>query len=143
MKPRLLMVALAGALLASILGCDASRETGPFGQHRAGLVIRDLKLGSGTVARAGNTLTVNYRGMVDADPAYQFDSSYDRGQPFVFQLGTGQVIAGWDVGLSGMRVGGQRMLIVPPEWGYGAQGASGVIPPNATLIFTVELLEVR
>ena len=141
--PALLLVAMAAVLMTSIPGCDVSRGVRPFGRHQAGLVVRDLKVGSGAIAKAGRTLIVNYRMFVDDDPAYEVDGSYDDGQPFEFQLGAGQVIAGWEVGLSGMRVGGERMLTIPPAWAYGARGMPGIIPPNATLVSTVELLDVR
>ena len=109
------------------------------------LIINDVKTGDGAEAVTGNTVSVHYTGwLYDPDAADQhgakFDSSRDRGQPFAFPLGAGRVIQGWDKGVAGMKVGGQRTLIIPPEMGYGARGAGGVIPPNATLIFDVELL---
>ncbi|MEQ1836963.1 MAG: FKBP-type peptidyl-prolyl cis-trans isomerase [Candidatus Nitrotoga sp.] len=112
------------------------------------LIKTDVKLGDGTVAKAGQTVTVHYTGwLYDAAAAdhkgKKFDSSRDRNEPFAFQLGVGQVIKGWDQGVDGMKVGGQRMLTIPSEMGYGARGAGGVIPPNATLLFDVELLDVR
>ena len=106
----------------------------------SGLKITDLVLGEGIEATAGQKVTVNYKGRLDTGK--EFDSSYGRA-PFVFPLGTGQVIKGWDEGVAGMKVGGKRELVIPPQLGYGTRGAGGVIPPNATLIFEVELLEVN
>ncbi len=106
-----------------------------------GLQMQDLVVGTGTEAHTGDVVSVNYIGtLVNGQ---KFDSSYDHGQAFLFPLGAGQVIKGWDIGVVGMRIGGKRKLIVPPNLGYGAQGAGGVIPPNATLIFEVELLDLR
>ncbi|MCB1637434.1 MAG: FKBP-type peptidyl-prolyl cis-trans isomerase [Thiothrix sp.] len=118
------------------------------GEQIMELVINEVKAGDGAEAAAGNTVSVHYTGwLYDPDAADQhgtkFDSSRDRGQPFEFPLGAGRVIQGWDKGVAGMKVGGQRTLIIPPEMGYGARGAGGVIPPNATLIFDVELLGVN
>ena len=107
----------------------------------SGLKYSDQVVGSGDQPRAGQTVIVHYTGwLVDGQ---KFDSSRDRGQPFSFPLGQGRVIQGWDEGLASMRVGGKRTLIIPPDLGYGSHGAGGVIPPNATLKFEVELLEVR
>jgi FKBP-type peptidyl-prolyl cis-trans isomerase FkpA len=104
----------------------------------SGLIIEDTMLGSGATAKAGNMVTVHYTGwLVDGT---KFDSSKDRNDPFVFPLGQRHVIAGWDEGVQGMKEGGVRKLTIPPELGYGARGAGGVIPPNATLVFEVELL---
>jgi FKBP-type peptidyl-prolyl cis-trans isomerase len=105
------------------------------------LTIEDIKVGTGAEAKSGNTVTVNYSGWLT--DGSQFDSSYTSGQPFTFPLGQGQVIPGWDKGVEGMKVGGVRKLVIPPDMGYGAQGAGGVIPPNATLVFQVELLSVQ
>ncbi|RTZ71764.1 MAG: FKBP-type peptidyl-prolyl cis-trans isomerase [Gammaproteobacteria bacterium] len=106
-----------------------------------GLKYEDLEEGTGTEAEAGKQVTVHYTGwLVDGT---KFDSSLDRNQPFSFALGKGQVIRGWDEGVQGMKVGGKRKLTIPPQLGYGARGAGGVIPPNATLAFEVELLEVH
>jgi len=108
----------------------------------------DRTLGSGGEATSGKSVQVHYTGWL-YDPAAadgrgkKFDSSVDRGQPFAFLLGAGMVIRGWDEGVAGMKVGGKRTLVIPPEMGYGARGAGGVIPPNATLLFDVELLGVR
>ena len=110
-----------------------------------GLKYTDTKTGDGATATPGNKVSVHYTGWVYNNGAKgtKFDSSVDRGQPFQFTLGAHQVIAGWDEGVAGMRVGGKRALIIPPELGYGARGAGGVIPPNATLMFDVELLGVQ
>ena len=111
------------------------------------LQMEDTVVGTGAEARAGQNVRVHYTGWL-YDPAAansrgrKFDSSKDRGQPFGFGLGQGQVIRGWDEGVQGMKVGGTRVLTIPPEMGYGARGAGGVIPPNATLMFEVELLSV-
>jgi len=107
----------------------------------------DLEDGSGAMAVSGKTAVVNYTGWLYAESEAEhkgkkFDSSIGRG-PFSFRLGAGQVIRGWDQGVQGMKVGGKRRLILPPEFGYGAAGAGGVIPPNATLVFDVELLDVK
>ena len=110
-----------------------------------GLKYTDTKTGDGAAATSGNKVSVHYTGWLYNNGAKgaKFDSSVDRGQPFQFTLGAHQVIAGWDEGVAGMKVGGKRTLIIPPELGYGARGAGGVIPPNATLMFDVELLGVQ
>jgi FKBP-type peptidyl-prolyl cis-trans isomerase len=103
--------------------------------------IEDFIVGDGPEAKAGDTVSVHYTGtLVDGT---KFDSSVDRGQPFSFPLGKGRVIKGWDVGVAGMQVGGKRKLIIPSAEGYGAEGYPGVIPPDATLVFEVELLGIR
>jgi len=106
----------------------------------SGLKYADLQVGTGEVATTGQTVTVHYTGWLT--DGTKFDSSVDRQQPFQFKLGQGMVIRGWDEGVAGMQVGGQRKLTIPPQLGYGAQGAGGVIPPQATLVFEVELLAV-
>lgn len=105
------------------------------------LQITDIEVGSGDEAKAGDKVTVHYRGTLTNGK--EFDASYNRNQPFSFGLGAGQVIQGWDKGVAGMKVGGKRKLVIPPSMGYGARGAGGAIPPNATLIFEVELLKVN
>ena len=112
------------------------------------LQMVDTKVGTGDEARPGRVVSVHYTGwLFDASKADKrgdkFDSSKDRNEPFEFPLGGGQVIAGWDKGFAGMKIGGTRVLTIPPDMGYGARGAGGVIPPNATLVFEVELLEVK
>jgi FKBP-type peptidyl-prolyl cis-trans isomerase FkpA len=106
----------------------------------SGLTIEELVVGAGDAAGAGQQVTVHYTGWLTNGS--KFDSSKDRGEPFVFPLGKGQVIKGWDEGVQGMKVGGKRKLTIPPALGYGARGAGGVIPPGATLLFEVELLKV-
>jgi FKBP-type peptidyl-prolyl cis-trans isomerase FkpA len=120
-----------------------------FQTGASGLGIDDVEIGTGAEARAGHQVSVHYTGWLwEADPGQpeggragsKFDSSKDRGEPFDFPLGAGQVISGWDQGVAGMRVGGKRRLLIPASLGYGARGAGGVIPPNATLLFEVDLL---
>jgi FKBP-type peptidyl-prolyl cis-trans isomerase FkpA len=111
----------------------------------SGLQYEDINVGSGDEAKAGNHVSVHYTGWLqnpDGSAGRKFDSSKDRNEPFDFPLGAGHVIKGWDEGVQGMKVGGVRKLIIPSSLGYGARGAGGVIPPNATLIFEVELLGV-
>jgi FKBP-type peptidyl-prolyl cis-trans isomerase len=119
------------------LDVDLDRMT----RTESGLYYEDVVEGDGEEARAGQTVTAHYEGWLT--DGTKFDSSRDRGEPIEFQLGVGQVIRGWDEGVAGMRVGGQRRLVIPPELAYGSRGAGGVIPPNATLVFEVELVAVR
>jgi FKBP-type peptidyl-prolyl cis-trans isomerase len=133
------LVAAASALAQT----DTSSPTKVTGKPKttsSGLQYWDIVVGTGATAVAGKPVKVHYTGWLTNGK--KFDSSVDRGQPFVFPLGGGQVIKGWDEGVAGMKVGGKRQLRIPPELGYGARGAGGAIPPNATLIFDVELLEV-
>ena len=111
----------------------------------SGLQITDTTVGTGATPKTGQTCVMHYTGWLyeNGNKGAKFDSSLDRGEPFAFRLGEGQVIKGWDEGVAGMKVGGKRTLIIPPELGYGARGAGGLIPPNATLIFDVELIAVK
>ena len=111
----------------------------------SGLQYEDTTPGGGAEAKAGHTCSMHYTGWlwVNGAKGSRFDSSLDRGQPFSFRLGSGEVIRGWDEGVAGIKIGGKRTLIIPPQLGYGARGAGGVIPPNATLLFEVELLGLR
>ena len=131
---------LALGLMAAMPVAQAQEKT-----TASGLRYTDVKVGTGATAQAGQTATVHYTGWlyIAGEKGRQFDSSRTRGQPLSFPLGGGRVIKGWDEGVVGMKVGGQRTLIIPPQLGYGARGAGGVIPPNATLIFDVELLGVK
>ena len=125
---------------------DASALGGPLDAPdtqitASGLKITELSVGNGAEASSGQTVVVHYRGTLESGK--QFDASYDRGTPFTFPLGAGRVIKGWDEGVVGMKVGGKRKLVIPPDLAYGSRGAGGVIPPNATLVFEVELLDVK
>jgi FKBP-type peptidyl-prolyl cis-trans isomerase len=123
---------------------NTSAPTKVMGQPKktaSGLEYWDIKLGTGAVAEKGQQVKVHYTGWLTNGK--KFDSSVDRAEPFTFSLGAGQVIKGWDEGVAGMKIGGKRQLRIPPQLGYGDRGAAGVIPPNATLIFDVELLGVR
>jgi peptidylprolyl isomerase len=137
-------LALAIAAAVPLLG-RAEAATNQVIEMPNGLKYTDTKTGDGATATSGNKVSVHYTGWLYNNGAKgaKFDSSVDRGQPFQFTLGAHQVIAGWDEGVAGMKVGGKRTLIIPPELGYGARGAGGVIPPNATLMFDVELLGVQ
>ena len=132
---------------ASVLAAPSAmaQSPGKTMTTSSGLQITDSKVGTGATPKPGQTAVVHYTGWLYQDGAKgkKFDSSVDRGQPFQFSLGAKQVIAGWDEGVAGMKVGGKRTLIIPPELGYGARGAGGVIPPNATLIFDIELLDLK
>ena len=133
-----------GAQASANAAASASASTAPQRvKTPSGLQYEDIKIGSGEVARTGLSVTVHYTGWLksrDGSTGREFDSSRDNDEPFTFRLGTGQVIPGWDEGVQGMRVGGMRKLIVPAHLGYGARGAPPRIPPNATLVFEVELL---
>jgi len=123
---------------------DAAKEK-KMTETESGLKYRDVKEGEGASPERGQTCVMHYTGWLyqDGKKGEKFDSSVDRGEPFPFKIGVGQVIKGWDEGVSTMKVGGKRELVIPPSLGYGARGAGRVIPPNATLLFEVELLGVR
>jgi peptidylprolyl isomerase len=133
------------AVIAAMAASAAPAYAQPVTTTASGLGIIDTKVGTGPSPKPGQTVVVHYTGWLDENgkKGKKFDSSLDRGQPFEFPLGKGQVIAGWDQGVATMKVGGKRTLIIPPDLGYGSSGAGGVIPPNATLIFDVELLRVK
>ena len=152
MKQFFVLTTLVAALTA-VPACGAN-ESSPSTTGETGLSsittlqVTDVKVGTGADATNGKAVTVHYTGWLYNESASdkhgsKFDSSRDRNQPFNFVLGAGQVIRGWDQGVAGMKVGGQRTLVIPPSLGYGSTGASGVIPPNATLVFDVELLNVQ
>ena len=140
-----LVTVLAGAVAATIPTPAAAQTVGKTMTTPSGLKITDSTVGTGAQPKPGQTCVMHYTGWLYANGAKgaKFDSSLDRGEPFEFPIGMGQVIAGWDEGVATMKAGGKRTLIIPPELGYGARGAGGVIPPNATLIFDVELLGVK
>ena len=143
---RLLALILATVLAA---GCATSTPKPVAAQTAAtpspGLQITDIKVGTGASPKLGQSCVVHYTGWLyeNGVKGKKFDSSVDRGEPFEFKIGQRQVIAGWDQGIGSMKVGGKRTLIIPPQLAYGSAGAGGLIPPNATLIFEVELLAVR
>lgn len=135
---------LAVSAVLFLAACAGNTETTTVTQ----LIRQDGQIGTGAEAQSGRVVTVHYTGWLydESRPDHkgaQFDSSRDRNEPFSFNLGAGEVIRGWDEGVAGMKVGGRRTLTIPPEMGYGARGAGGVIPPNATLLFDVELLSVK
>jgi FKBP-type peptidyl-prolyl cis-trans isomerase len=135
---------IVAAIVISACGGGGGGEN----NNVAELIRQDQVVGTGAEAQSGHAVTVHYTGwLYEAARAdhkgTKFDSSRDRNEPFLFNLGAGEVIPGWDQGVAGMKVGGRRVLTIPPDMGYGARGAGGVIPPNATLLFDVELLEVR
>ena len=141
---RTALIALALALAASCSHTDENMAHSNITQ----LIRTDDTVGNGHEAVAGRRVTVHYTGWLydDSRPDHKgrkFDSSRDRNDPFTFRLGGGEVIRGWDEGVAGMKVGGRRTLTIPPDYGYGARGAGGDIPPNATLLFDVELLDVK
>ena len=140
------IIAAAGILaLASALAPATAQTAGAAMTTPDGLKIIDTKVGTGPSPKTGQTVVVHYTGWLYENGAKgkKFNSSVDRNEPFEFPLGMHRVIAGWDEGVATMKVGGKRTLIIPPELGYGARGAGGVIPPNATLMFDVELLSIK
>jgi peptidylprolyl isomerase len=152
LSKRHLMAACAAVATLSIVSTgiltmtdDASAQSGKPVTTSSGLQVIDTQPGTGAQPKSGQTAVVHYTGYLNDNgkKGKKFDSSVDRGQPFEFPVGAGRVIKGWDEGVGTMKVGGKRTLIIPPALGYGASGAGGVIPPNATLIFDVELLGVK
>jgi peptidylprolyl isomerase len=141
----LALIAAPGILADAAFTAAMAQGTGKPVTTPSGLQIIDSKVGTGASPKAGQTCVMHYTGWLYENGAKgkKFDSSVDRNEPFEFPIGRGQVIAGWDEGVASMKVGGKRTLIIPPALGYGARGAGGVIPPNATLIFDVELLGVK
>jgi peptidylprolyl isomerase len=156
---RVLAAAAAGVIAALLAGCGASTsepaavpearaearaETAPMISHASGLKVADTRVGTGAYPKAGQICVMHYTGWLyqNGQKGAKFDSSVDRGKPFEFPLGRGVVIKGWDQGVAGMKVGGKRTLVIPPDLGYGATGNSS-IPPYSTLIFEVELLAVK
>ena len=135
MSKRLFMLV---SIVFAVLGAVGLSGCGE--QDADSLVVEDEVLGEGPAAKSGDVVTVHYTGWLT--DGTKFDSSLDRNQPFTFVLGERQVIAGWDQGVAGMKVGGKRKLTIPPDLGYGARGAGEVIPPNATLVFEVQLLQI-
>ena len=140
----------AAALLIAVGGLTAGAKENPAlnATVPTELVMTDVKTGTGPAIAAGQTAVVHYTGWLYSPAAKdhkgkKFDSSRDRNDPFSFHVGGGEVIGGWDQGVVGMQVGGHRQLVIPPELGYGARGAGGVIPPNATLLFDIELLKIQ
>ena len=153
MAHQLYRIAVIVVAIAVLTNCATEDESGAQEDNMAQsniteLIKTDELAGGGNEAAAGRRVTVHYTGWLydqaKADhKGKKFDSSRDRGEPFSFRLGKGEVIRGWDEGVAGMKVGGRRTLTIPPDYGYGARGAGGAIPPNATLVFDVELLDVR
>ncbi len=155
MKSAIIAALLALLTPANACNCDKKANEAPCACGKeckcmeskvvttpSGLAYKDLKVGEGTTPQTGQTVIVHYTGWLKQNDQ-KFDSSVDRGEPFSFKIGKGQVIAGWDEGVATMKVGGKRQLIIPADLAYGARGAGGVIPPNATLVFDVELLEIK
>jgi peptidylprolyl isomerase len=143
---RLAVLVFAGLVAGTFPTPLTAQSTGtPMTTTASGLQLTDITIGTGAQPKTGQTCVMHYTGWlyVDGVKGKKFDSSVDRGEPFEFSIGQRQVIGGWDEGVASMKVGGKRTLIIPPALGYGARGAGGVIPPNATLMFDVELLGVK
>ncbi len=136
----LLIMAAAGLTWLLISGSNRGTDDDLI-TTKSGLAYKDLTIGTGQEAKDGDTVTVHYTGRLK--DGTKFDSSVDRDEPFSFRIGAGKVIKGWDEGVAGMKEGGKRKLVIPPDLGYGARGAGKIIPPNATLTFEVELLKVQ
>jgi FKBP-type peptidyl-prolyl cis-trans isomerase len=141
----ILVVGLA-SLIFLVPSPAADKVDGKVVTTESGLKYQDLKVGDGATAKKGDTVIVHYTGWLDkgdGQPGKKFDSSVDRNEPFDFPLGAGRVIKGWDEGVAGMKIGGKRKLLIPSKLGYGARGAGAAIPPNADLLFEVELLKIK
>jgi len=140
-----LVLALGGAFAAALPATATAQAAGEATTTPLGLKMIDTKVGTGAQPKKGQTVVVDYTGWLyeNGVKGKKFDSSLDRGYPFMFKLGKGEVIQGWDDGVATMKIGGKRTLIIPPILGYGSRGAGGSIPPNATLMFDVELLDVK
>lgn len=140
-----LMALFAGSVVIEAASEAHAQTTGKQMTTDSGLQIEDTVVGTGASPKTGQTCVMHYTGWLyqDGKRGEKFDSSVDRGDPFEFPIGTGRVIKGWDEGVASMKVGGKRTLIIPPQLGYGARGAGGVIPPNATLVFDVELIAIK
>lgn len=140
-----LAAAASGVVAVGAASLAKAESAAPGATSPSGLKFTDTKVGTGATPQIGQTCVVHYTGWLYQNGAKgkKFDSSLDRGQPFEFRIGAHQVIAGWDQGVATMKVGGKRTLVIPPELGYGARGAGGVIPPNATLLFEVELVDIK
>jgi peptidylprolyl isomerase len=138
-------IAVTATLATNVMTPAFAQSSGNTMTTASGLKVIDATIGTGASPKSGQTCVMHYTGWlyVDGKKGAKFDSSVDRGQPFEFPIGQRRVIAGWDEGVASMKVGGKRTLIIPPELGYGARGAGGVIPPNATLMFDVELLDIK
>ena len=145
LTPAARAASIAGFVAIGASTAAMAQPTGKTMTTQTGLQITDIKVGTGATPKPGQICVMHYTGWLYQDGAKgkKFDSSVDRGEPFEFPIGKQRVIAGWDEGVASMKVGGKRTLIIPPALGYGARGAGGVIPPNATLIFDVELLDLK
>src|SRR5215813_9565576 len=141
----MMAIAMAVAVVVAVPRAASAQAAGKPVTTASGLEIIDTKVGTGASPKPGQTCVMHYTGWLyeNGQKGKKFDSSVDRKEPFEFPIGKGRVIAGWDEGVASMKVGGKRTLIIPPQLGYGARGAGGVIPPNATLMFDVELLAVK
>ena len=138
-------LAIIGLLAVSAPARGQDKDKDKMTETKSGLKYKDTKAGTGATPATGQSCKMHYTGWLyeKGKKGKKFDSSVDKGEPFTFSIGEGQVIKGWDEGVATMKVGGKRTLVIPPDLGYGARGAGGAIPPNATLLFEVELLGVR